>query len=635
MKRALLFVLIILLSTGVLSCAPDKAESAASLPGGYVGAGTLLSGGQDIPDVNAKTLTVEAIPGEEGTPEETRLMFQFVTGSLISGGTEEAPGCGVPAYTAYVLDNPSRLVVEFSLLAHWDYSHGLALDAPMLLSNFQQSLFGEERVSLYFQLSEAAAVSATENGDTLTLSLLSQPREEIQAHFVTISAYPAYCEGAFSREYPISPTFTADRNNIVLISNPFATQEEAEAFLQDGQKQYPGIPAPQWQIITLSPGELPEYQQELAHLAAYETPCVRVDGVEQALPVLVPDGLYLAQSLDGEFLFSKEIQDEEDVSQQLWLMGADGQARLMAAFEFIAVEQAQFSPDGRKLAVLERAGDKTHFYVFDTDTYELLNDLSEMGFGTNTSAFAWNAMGNTIYAITGTSGLHLSQFDYSIPDETKRHSVVDKNSIDEGGLGLYDGELFFCSASLEEGSKIYRIKPEGGIRKPFHMGGGFSISADSRYMAIIQAQETGSAEQGLMLYDLSTGEERTVTNAFFPYDVIWSSDCKILYYIESRVSGGQTEDDTAGDEDAAPEEEAHEEDPYPYTLWACDIASGESRAVLDLRAPDLFASVNDPDTLYLNWYRTDEPGNAALRACYQLDISALEEGDRLEEEPPA
>ncbi|MDD3920592.1 MAG: hypothetical protein PHO41_05440 [Eubacteriales bacterium] len=644
-KRCLLIILCFAL---LLTAGCKQAEVAApTLPEGYHTAGEWISGGADVGDINAKSLSVTDVPALSGEAEETALTFSFVTGSRMSGGTEEAPGCGVPAYTVYLLENPHRLVVEFALLAHWDYSHGLSYDSTLVKDDFRQSIFGDQRTSIYFQLDQPALFTVAEDGDTLTVTLRPQPLEEATYYHVTCNAYQEYTNGLFSREFDISPTLPANGTQPLLISRAFQTAEEAEAFRALGISEYPSLLPELWQVVELPAGARPAYDSSLDYLETESTPAARLNGNEVLLPVMAPDGLYLCDTPDGGFLYSKMLDaDDGEGYQQIWQVNAAGK-QLLTAFEFAAIEQACYSPDGRKLAVLENASGNTHLYVFDTDTYELLNDLSEMGFGTSTSAFIWNSLGNMIYAVSGSGSIQLHQFDYSIPDEQKRHSLIDRNTVEEGSIGYYDGELYFAVSSLEEGSSIYRIKPEGGVRKPFTNGSAFFVSHDDRYMAIITSAESGQtagSAYSLDLLELATGERSTVTSEFYPYDVLWSQDCTKLYYIESRVTGGQTEENTSGDEGDAPadatddaasddpaaepeeapateEAPVTEEDPYPYTLWEYNVATKASTKLIDLCAPDLFCA-GENGVFYLCRYDTDDLGRTRFRATYLLDIVA-------------
>ncbi len=646
-RAALCLLLVLLLS----ACAkPQQAQSETVLPG-YIGAGETAYGGsaEGVGDLNLKGLTISNETVEGIT--ETVLTLRFVSGSRMSGGAAETEGSGVPVYSVYTLDAPARLVVSFDNLAYWDYSHALEWNDPLLAGTFQYSLFENPRVNICFQLSGPVNLKAAEEGDTLIIRLRPKVVEDKPQYFVTMQAFDDYCAGNVSAEIDASPTLTNDLNNKLLISPPFPTEADAKAFLENAKASYPQIPEAHYAVVSLGAAQLPAFNATLNYLTAMETPAVRLpDGTELTLPALVPDGLYLCDLPNNEgFLCSKELPAAagEAPYQELYIVRPDGQTTLAMSFEFSAIEKAQYSPDGRKLAVLERAGGSTHLYVFDADTYELLNDLSEMGFGGNTSTFIWNSLGTTIYAITGVSGIELHQFDYSIPDEASRHSLVDRNSVDEGSLGFYDGELYFAHATMEGGSMLYRIKPEGGVRKPFRSGSRFVISSDARYMAIVESSEgTATTSQGsaLALYETATGNTATITDAFYPYDALFSRDCTRLYYIESRISGGQTEEDTAtgegdpltddaaaaGDTTPAPTESAapletpepvSTADPYPYTLWVYDIAAGKSERLIDLSAPELYAG-NGNNALICNRYETDDSGTL-IRAAYLLDLNTL------------
>ncbi|HWR22974.1 MAG TPA: hypothetical protein VN366_05785 [Feifaniaceae bacterium] len=648
-RAALCLLLVLLLS----ACAkPQQAQSETVLPG-YIGAGETAFGGsaEGVGDLNLKSLAVSAEAVEGVT--ETVLTMRFVSGSRMSGGAAETEGGGVPVYSVYTLDAPARLFVSFDNLAYWDYSHALEWNDPLVSGAFQYSLFENPRVNICFQLTGPVNIKAAEEGDTLTIRLRPKAEEDKPQYFVTMQAFEDYCAGNVSAEIDASPTFASDLSNKLLISPPFPTEADAKVYLENAKANYPQIPGAHCAVVTLGAAGLPEFNAALNYLTAMETPAVRhLSGAELTLPALVPDGLYLCDLPNSEgILCSRELPAAagEAPYQELYIVRPDGQTTLAMSFEFSAIEKAQYSPDGRKLAVLERASGSTHLYVFDADTYELLNDLSEMGFGGNTSTFIWNSLGTTIYAITGVSGIELHQFDYSIPDEASRHSLVDRNSVDEGSLGFYDGELYFAHATMEGGSMLYRIKPEGGIRKPFRSGGRFVISSDARYMAIVESSEgTAAASKGsaLTLYETATGNTATITDEFYPYDAVFSKDCMRLYYIESRISGGQTEDtggegeladDTADTEDAAspaPAESAtpaqtpesvSSADPYPYTLWVYDIAAGKSERLLDLSAPELYAGSRN-DTLILNRYETDDSGTL-IRAAYLLDLNALPAAD--------
>lgn len=665
-KTFALFLLLCLLGATLCGCKKEVEQAPSpAVSGGYYSMGAVATGGGNggsatagdgaasdgiASDLNAKSLSVTGRRGSSGQTE-TVLQFSFVSGSRMSGGEQEIEGGGVPYYSVFAYDYPARLVVQFENLAFWDYRHGLTIQSGLVRGAFQYSVVESTRVSICFQLAEPVYFLPETAGDTLSIRLLpkEQPQEAPAFYYVTANAYDAYRSGSISLEFDSAPTYAANMQNILLISPPMENEEEAAAYLASARSQYPSIAEELWDVQQLTGQQLPAYDTSLDYFAAFQTLVVRFPiGDTRTLPVLIPDGLYLCDLPSGEgFLYSKELPSEEDTGktyQQLMTMRYGSETGAVAlSFDFAAIEKAAFSPDGRRLAILESSEAGSRLYVFDASTYELLNDLSEMGFGDNTSAFIWNSLGNTIYAITGMSGIQLHQFDYSIPDESQRHSLVDRSNVDEGSLGFCDGELYFIVDSLEAGAMIYRIKPEGGVRKPFIAGDRFSISPDNRYIAVMTSGEGADAAQGsgLYLYEMETGQTRAITNDFYPYDCLWSQDCSRLYYMESRVSGGQTEGDTSGDTagDAADDTAgdtaddadgdvtggtdtpAAPEDPYPFTLWVYDVAAGMSTRLLDLCAADAIAT-GQPDVLYLNHFVADLSGTQ-LRAAYVLDLNTV------------
>jgi len=129
-----------------------------------------------------------------------------------------------------------------------------------------------------------------------------------------------------------------------------------------------------------------------------------------------------------------------------------------------------------------------------------------------------------------------------------------------------------------------------------------------------------SASAAFILYELQTNKTTVITNDFTPYTSFWSRNCEKIYYIENRISQGDTEinEEQQAEPEIIPEAEA---DPYPYSLWVYDIKSAASRKLLDLSAPNVYPSKDD-NILYLNRYEANDTG-ATIRATYLLELDAL------------
>ena len=259
------------------------------------------------------------------------------------------------------------------------------------------------------------------------------------------------------------------------------------------------------------------------------------------------------------------------------------------------------------------------------DTNELLTDLSEMGFGDTISAFTWDDTGSTIFAVGGSSAIQVHQYDFNVPDESKRHTLADKKSADEGSIAYANGEVYFVETSMEDGPMVYKVKPDGGVRKAFRAGSSFKLSSNSRYMAInasmgdfySQTQEgTGESSNRFEIYDMITGESVLVTDEFSVYNYCWSYDSAQLCYFENKLAGDASEVTAAEGECTA---DTPEQDLFPYTLWVYDVAAGTSREVCDLPYTSICASEN-PGEVYLDYYDPETAGGM-VRATYIIPLA--------------
>ncbi len=594
--------------------------------------GERVRGGVAVADANAKALTANA----QG--EDIELTLSFVSGSRLSGSEEEKKLLAVPNYEVYMLPAPARLVIELPAVAYWDYTRTVDLSGVNgIQGTFLHMLTDGETVSIFVQLARESIFRVEEAEDCLLIHVKPLPSQnaaiqeddvedlvEAGTHFfVTADAYRDYCLGVISREMDMQPTLTSDLTHIMLISAPFDTPAEAERYKEKTLALTENTLSAQWNALSLAQGALPPYSEEMDYQAAYGHEVYRRNGEPQSGEVFLPDGLYLCTLPEKNgVLYSRRVTADDvtgDVYhfEMLYTMDLQGNKKPLFPYEFETIESTCYAPDGRKLAVLERAAESTHLYVFDVEAKELLVDLSAVGFGDMISAYTWDALGTTIYAIGGTNAMQVHQYDFNVPDEAKRYSIVDKTGADEGSIGYCDGNLYFVQSALEAGAVIYRIKPDGGVRKSFAQGDSFALSPDGRYMAInLSANETeeAQAKNVFSILDMKSGESRIVTDAFAAYSYFWARDCAKLYYFENRLSGDAGEGANEADTEAA-----QAEDPFPYTLWSYDLATGENAALMDF--PMTSVSMSGLSERFYLCYMDEATMGSAIRATY--DISAV------------
>lgn len=643
MKRT---CLALALSLCALLCACGKEEQASRYLG-YTLSGERQAGGGPLAEANAYGLSME-VGGET-----TSLALSFKSGSRMSGTDSEQAAANVPAYEVWMEADPARLMLRFSGLSYWDYEREAPNPAGLVLGVFRYTLAppaaegpaaeagdpaadaaqtgaqqGED-VYFCFQLAAEAAYKTEEIGGTLNVTLLpkqsgSQEGEGEPAWRLVGDAFRDYCGGRLAGAEDFTPTYAEDLSHILLLSGPYSSDIEAELAKRELLAQNPMAVAAEWTVAQVPPGARPAYDESMRYMAAYEEAVQRRGGQVAAAEVFLADGLYLCPAprrMGGGALYSKRVTEGVGADsysyEQLYVRDAAGGDKPLLGYAFAAVERAVFSPDGRKLAVLERAAERTNLYVVDVDMREVTAELTQAGFGDMVSAVCWDSMGSVLFAVSGSGEMQVHAYDFNVPDETKRHTVVDKNGANEGYLGYCGGEVYFVHSDMELDT-IYRIKPEGGVRKAFHSGGAFALSPNNAYMALSAASGVSAGGgDGLTLLDMASGAATSIATGFPVYEFLWSQDGSRVYYVENRLSGGLGEE--AG-EDAAENAPEAAPDPYPYTLWVYELASGESRPVCDLPGTALAPSP-DPSRLYFSYFDEETMGEK-IRATYWIDADA-------------
>lgn len=579
-QRVLMLTLAILILLCGTACKKDEVDAYAGFT-----VGESLSGGELIQDANAKQLTF----AEEG--DITEIQLSFHQGSRMSGGGSEEPASKLPEYSIYTLNYPSRLVAEFSALSYTDFEYAQQQYAGLVLGSFVHKVAGEEKISVYFQLKEDAAFAVNEDGGTLELQLKALPApEEVeeQKYIVTANAYSDFCSGDLIAS-GMTPSLDAALKNELLVSGLFNSEIEAEMFITETVEQNLSALKEEWTIIPAEYGVLPKYDESLAFEAAYSEDVLRVKGELTAAEVFIPDGWYLdslPKRAGGGALYAKRVMEsgvyESYEWYKLYLRTPEGESKEYIDYNFTSIESAAFSPDGRKLAVLERAEETTNLYIIDLETEEIITNLADVGFGDMISSYTWDDLGTTLYAVSGSDEMKIHQYDFNVPTETKRHSVVEKNGADEGSLAYCGGNVYFVQSDMDEGALIYRVKCDGGVRKQVTYGSTFKMSDNDAYIAINADSGTSVTSDDSIkfrLYDMETGDEQPVTNDFAVQEFVWSRDCSRIYYFENRLAGSESGEES---------EEPVQQDDYPYTMWMYDVATKQNIKIADFPSTAIY-----------------------------------------------
>ncbi len=612
LRKGLIFLCCIGLLSVLVGCGGGSRE-ASVLPRekvvpdspikGYYDVDQSFQGGEETDDVNLKTMTIREENGE------TLITMDFVYGSERLG-IDEAGLDGSPLYITEVLRDPYRFVLHIDGLNYWDYT----VDAPweelsLVKGHFKELPMDSTSTALYFQMAGPGAYQVEEGEGRLVLRLRPLKEESKEAYYAVLNAFDEYQNDQFPRDAGLTPTLCEDGMNVTLISQPFSTEREAEKFKDAlsrklGEK-YAGKVI---QILQLDGKSLPPYDKGADMEGIEKKPMIKIKGETFALPVLISDGRFLDWTGDKKaFVYARPLSDEEDIdndlpliNEEVWIGREDGQYQPFMENEFSSILHARFSPDGKKLALLEQLEDLRILYLYDMEKKEIL-DLSDEGFGTNTITFTWSDDSRTIYAMTGEEDPHLMAYDTSLSPGERVRQVGDQPGT-YGDVEFWNGQLYFADENEGDGGVIYSLDPAQGGRAVFAQGSSLKLSPDGEWMAIeeVMAGEDDELLTRLKIRHMDNGEERIVSEGKLVMSYQWSQDGEKLYY---TVDKGM---------------DVEEEELFATNLRVYTLSSQANEELFDLMTSEFYLSNGSDQLLLVDMYMSE--GNY-IPVTYKLDIS--------------
>jgi len=599
----LLWLLLVLLAfTG---CQGNSAPASApkSPFKGYYASNQSIQGGEEYNDVNLKNMDVK----QDGEDTVITLSFAFGSERL---GIDEAEIGGVPQYKTGFLENPHRFLLQIDGLSFWDYKVNPDWwKGPLLQGMFKQIPVDDDSTILYFHVKQDIAYKVEASGDDLIIRLHPAKDTAKKAFYVMMNAFDEYQEGIVPEDFELSPVLCDSLMDVTLLSKPYNSMEEAEKKareIEDKMQKLALNIEKTPEVVELEANQLPTYNQDADFKAVENKPVIKKNGQESPLPVLIPDGRFLCWYPDGEsYLWSKPLvgrsdSEEEDISlsnEEIWLTDANGQKQKLMDYEFSTISKAAFSADGRNLAFIEQVDDLAVMYLYDMEKQQLSN-LAEEGFGAYTANFAWSADGKILYAMSGEDELQLMEYNLTRPIGERVMPIEEKPGSD-GDMGFVNGKIYFADEAEGEIGKIYSVDPSSGLRSEFTDAGGFSISPDGKWMAVmdIDVAEEESMETRLRVINLETGEEKMISDKKLVMHFEWSPDSAVLYYTVDRG--------------------VDEDDPFHTTLCTYNIGSGSSQELLDMVTSEFSASNKPGQLMLIDMYTTK---GDYVPITYKLDL---------------
>jgi len=508
-----------------------------NVPDNTIEATQSLEGGQDLgSDVNLKDMTMVS----DG--ESTVVTLYFIKGSRKSDVTESKLD-SVPSYHASLLPFPQRLCVTLSV-DFWDYQTSSDWYRDSLVcGSFKSSNSAEGILSVYFQLTGAVRASFEETDDRLVITLVPQRSSSQESYFVGLNAYEEWGQHLIPQDLGLTPTLCADLSNIMLISKPFSSKEQADDFSKTVSDAISSVAATKNPyVFSMEAGSLPAYNSTVDLEEVNQKLVLQEDGTGKTLPVLVENGRYLCAAPDESVLYARSYfpdpmgDSPQTQVERLWMIGKDEAKTELDLPNFSYVEQAAFSSDGKYLAILDTSMLSKVLYIYNEETGELQN-LGEEGFGDITSSFVWDKQNNRIYAMTGHGDVRLMCYDFSAP-EGSRIAFVEEEPGMESALATDGTSLYFSNPAAGDSGEIYAVDIATGARTLVAQGISFKLSPDGKELAVLKPSATGGPDLfDLSVISLSSGEAFSVMDAIYVEDYEFGLDSDHLYFTTSTYDG--------------------------------------------------------------------------------------------------
>ena len=535
---------------------------------GFYTAGQSVAGGKPAQGANLKDISVWRQGGD------TVVTLSFRSGSD-EAGTEERNLPAAPAYTLKALDGADRFALQLEGVEYWDYAlYEEELADTALRGVFHHGAFGPNQGALYFNLTQPCDFRTEQSGNQLTLYFRPRQPQQGSRWYIAVNGYDLYPGNEnldLLQELTLYPTLCSDLASVILLSKGFADKSQAQQFLtqheQTISRLLPGrVPS----LVELPVGALPENDEQAQLMNLMDTPVGTREGQACQSELLQANGRFLCWAPDGaSYIYTRTSYEAAGEGmtgyEQLWQHGQADEP-VLEGHEYVSILSAEYSADGRYLAVLEQ-NEQLYRSLEIVDMNTGLTYLpTEMGFGHDTPAFVWDEERPVLYAISGEGeGLQFMSYDLTTPGSPVSQALHEPEAF-ESALDEAGGRLYFIqwSQQLDRG-QLCSMPVDGGPIRTHTSADSFLLSPNKQYSAV-----SGDNEQGpyLNLANLSTGQVVPVDKGSIVVDMQWDAASDRLYYSVYNVDA--------------------EQESQPLSLYAYDVASGTSEKLMDMVAGSLY-----------------------------------------------
>jgi hypothetical protein len=574
-----------------------SSDALQSIVAGYYSSDQSLSGGVDLMYINLRDIEITK------QQADTVITLTFKDGSMQRGMKEEDTK-GVPKYSTQWIGGINRFVININGLAYWDYKvwDDELKDTPILGIFNQVPVDNADTMltKLYINLKDNISYKIEQKDNKLSLYLRVVPEEERTDNYVLLNAFDEYVNGKVSDDNGLLPTLCKDKTNKTLISGPFASDDDAKAFLAEiNSTLVPSLPGTVATIVQLKNNELPDYDESGALNTLLNMPVTRSDGIEHAAEPVISNGRILCWKPGGmayvfvtPFFLGGDSGEEATNYEKIYMNELGSTTpRLLSEFEYSHIIKAEFSDDGKYLAFLEQGDTSRSLYIYDLMSSSVPASAAEDGFGVDTADFTWGsgAYANSIFAITGENEM-LQLMSYTMKDGSDKVQTLVEDAFTEGDISFFDGKIYYSQSGNDDVVKngIFTFDPVSRFSAKVCDGDYFTMNIRTGGMAVLKIRPDNDQAADLNVYiDPRTKSQQTIEQNQQVALYVWSNDGSMLYYTLYK-------NDVAAD------------DRYKLTLYQYSTLTKESSAICDIVEGDLNPSDKSSEILLTCLYPQDK-----------------------------
>jgi|GEM_PF-4258511 len=547
-----------------------------------------LSGGDGLSSQNLADIKIENLENNK-----VKMTLSFMTGSGISL-IDQQVSSGVPNYSINHIEGLDRMVVKLDGISNWTYK---IYDEEIQNNKLIQGVLKQEPIgsdSLYLYISTKDdyfyRVDTVANKIEITFSHIDEALS--YSYYIKINAFVEYQNGYFNRE-DFYPCLSNDEINGVLISKPFDTLDEANAYLNENKDEIQiDIPSKELSVIYLGSNELPEYNYQNQLEQIVNKPI----GYKNDEPVvgipLITEGRFLSWSKDKKgFTYAKpytllgsQVGDVYSY-EELWMRTEESDISLLD-YQFTSILNARYSYDNNLIAFIEQNDETRMLQILDTQNGNVYIPADE-GFGIDTSSFVWSNKDNRLFAITGThDSKQLLCYDMRNMNDISVYALEEEEYM-ESSLDLFDDSIYYLKSNSDNlTTDIYTSNIETGSTRKLLSANSFMLSTDGNNLTVNDMQYDNVDEYEFYVYNTNSKDKYVVENGKMIMDYTWSNDNTRVYYTVYKNAGWEEE--------------------YPLELYYYDIQKNQSIYVMDMITGALYPAYDDEQVLVMSIHQLQD-----------------------------